>query len=91
MRRCGWCVRIWLLVSLLAGCSSLPSAPDVVRVPVPVPCLDSAPVRPALLSDAELLLLDDFGLVVSLARDRRLRQGYEATLEAAVAGCAVIR
>jgi hypothetical protein len=75
----------------IAGCSNLPSVPDIVRVPVPVPCLDSAPVRPALLSDAELLALDDFELIVSLAKDRRQRQGYEATLEAAVAGCAVIR
>ena len=83
--RLGWCVRILLLSSLLlAGCAT---DPITIRVPVPVKCVERVPERPALLSDADLLLLDDYGLVVSLARDRRLRQGYQAQLEAVVEGC----
>lgn len=79
---------LWILVSsALAGCSTIPEAPREVRVPVPVPCVTQAPQRPSMLSDADLLALDDYGLVIALARDRRVRQGYEATLEAVVAGC----
>ena len=76
-----------LLVGSLAGCASGPQIPKEVRVPVPVPCIDRAPQRPSMLSDAELLALDDYGLVIALARDRRVRQGWEATVEALLEGC----
>ncbi len=75
------------MLAILAGCASSPQIPREVRVPIPVPCISQAPVRPALLSDQDLLALDDYGLVLGLARDRRLRQAYEAQLEAAIAGC----
>ena len=75
------------LIVALAGCSSVPELPTEIRVPVPVPCIDRAPARPSLLADAELLALDDFGLVVALARDRRIREAYVIELEAVVAGC----
>jgi len=84
-------VRILLLLLssalLLAGCASSIEIPREVRVPIPIPCIDRAPVRPSLLSDAELLALDDYALVIALARDRRVRQGYEAELESAVEAC----
>ena len=81
-------MRIWLgSLALLAGCAAGPEIPREVRVPVPVACIDQPPPRPAMLSDAELLALDDYGLVLALARDRRIRQGYEAELEAVVEGC----
>lgn len=76
-----------LLAFLLTGCASGPEIPREVRVPVPTPCIDRIPQRPSMLSDAELLALDDYGLVIALARDRRVRQGYIAELEATVAGC----
>ena len=76
-----------IFAGLLAGCASSPQIPRKVRVPVPVPCISQPPQRPALLSDQDLLALDDYGLVLGLARDRRLRQAYEAQLEAAIAGC----
>lgn len=81
-------MRIWLAGSLLlAGCASGPVVPEVVRVPVPIPCIQESPSKPAFLSDADLLALDDFGIVVSLARERRLYQGYTAEIEAVIAGC----
>jgi len=82
-------VRIWLVSSvLLAGCASgPPPLPTEVRIPVAVPCLTEAPARPELLTDGALAALDDYRLVLELARDRRLRQGYIAELEAVVAGC----
>ena len=71
----------------LTGCATSPEIPREVRVPVPVPCIERPPVKPSMLSDAELLALDDYGLVIALARDRRVRQGWEAVLEATVEGC----
>ena len=71
----------------LLGCSSVPVAPKEVRVPVTVSCIEQAPQRPSMMSDQELLALDDYGLVVALARDRRIRQGYQAVLESVVEGC----
>lgn len=79
---------LWILVSCaLAGCASGPQIPKEIRVPVPTPCIDQPPAKPSMLSDAELLALDDYGLVIALARDRRVRQGYETELEAVVEGC----
>lgn len=54
---------------------------------MPVPCIEQPPAKPSMLSDADLLALDHYALVIALARDRRVRQGYEATMEAAVEGC----
>jgi len=74
-------------LGLLSGCAGTIEVPKEVRVPVPVPCVDRPPERPSLMSDEELLALDDFGLVAALARDRRVRQGYISELEATVEGC----
>lgn len=75
------------ILLLLAGCSSVPTAPKEVRIPIPVSCIERPPTKPSMLSDAELLALDDYGLVIALARDRRIRQGYEAELESAIEAC----
>lgn len=72
---------------VLAGCAQGVRVPEVVRVPVPVRCVDQVPARPALLSDAELLALDDYALPVSLARERHVLLAYVGELEAVVAGC----
>jgi len=76
-----------LVVGVLLGCSHTQSVPDVVHVPVPVSCVGDVQAKPQFQSDAELLALTDYGLVVSLARERRLYQGWTATLEAILAGC----
>lgn len=77
---------VWILVCC-AGCSSVPVAPKEVRIPIPISCITQSPTKPSMLSDAELLAMDDYGLVIALARDRRIRQGYEADLEAMLEGC----
>lgn len=72
----------------LAGCASgPPPLPVEVRVPVATPCITEALARPDLLTDGALAALDDYRLVLELARDRRRRQGYIAELEAVLAGC----
>lgn len=81
-------IRILVSSAGLVGCASgPPPLPVEVRVPIVVPCIAEAPVRPELLSDGALAALDDYRLVLELARDRRLRQGYIAELEAVLAGC----
>ena len=72
---------------LMAGCSSAPLMPEVVKVPVATPCLEQIPPRPDLITDAQLKALDDYSLALSLAIDRKMRSLYEARLEAAVEGC----
>lgn len=80
-------IRILVSCAVLTGCASVPQIPKEIRVPVAVPCIDRVPQRPSMLSDSELLALDDYGLVIALARDRRVRQGWEATIEALLEGC----
>ena len=70
---------------LLAGCAS-PPEPQIVKVPVTVPCLGTLPVRPEAQfgtgpypgdkEAAKLALLDSLSF-----------QSYSTKLEAAIAGC----
>lgn len=76
-----------LLLPLLAGCVGNPVIPTEVRVPVQVSCVAEQPKKPLMLTDAELQALDDFKLPIALTLDRRVRQAYEAELEAVLAGC----
>ncbi len=75
------------VLTLLAGCAGQPTLPTEVRVPVPVPCITESPKSPVFITDADLLKLGDYDFVVTLAKDRKERQGYESLLEATIAGC----
>jgi len=70
-------------VALLAGCASAP-LPQVVRVPVPVPCL-RGPVEapPAVLTDGELAGLTNyqFPLTIMAERDELLAHARRAYAE----------
>ena len=80
----------WLVVSLCciaAGCATQVQIPTVVKVPVPVPCLDRLPDAPATASDADLLALDDYGLVLTLARDRASLTAAYGELRAVAQAC----
>ena len=79
------------LILLLAGCAARPvvvTETVEVRVPVPVPCIAEMPARPAVMTDAELLALDDYRAVVALRRDRMLLVQYAAEAEAVMRPCA---
>lgn len=73
--------------ALLAGCGTQLVIPDEVKVAVPTSCAAEKPKRPQLPTDQELAGLDDFHLPIALHLDRRLRQQYEAELEAVLSGC----
>ena len=73
-----------LLVLLLAGCGT---TTQVVRVPVPVPCVVDLPAAPQISTDAELRAMSDYRLVLAIARERLQLLGYSAEVRAAAEGC----
>ena len=80
-------IRAALPLLLLAGCATAPALPERVEVPVPVPCVSAMPVRPDLVTDANLRAMTDYQLVLALWRDRMQRRQYEAEVEAVIAAC----
>lgn len=80
-------IRAALPLLLLAGCATAPALPERVEVPVPVPCVAAAPVRPEFVTDAALRAMTDYQLVVAMWRDRLQRRQYEAEVEAVIAAC----
>lgn len=78
----------WLVCSLCciaAGCAT--PLPKEVRIPVPVPCIDRLPDEPAVASDAELLALDDYRLVLTVAKDRAAVLAAYRELRATAQAC----
>lgn len=73
---------------MLASCASAPPAPQIVKVPVYVPCVTGAPiVKPEFEFGKLGPAASDGDKVLALARDWPRGRTYEALLEAAVAGC----
>ena len=73
-----------LAVLLLAGCGT---TTQVVRVPVPVPCVVELPAAPTISTDAELRAMSDYRLVLAIARERLQLLGYSDELRAAADTC----
>jgi len=73
-----------LAVLLLAGCGT---TTQVVRVPVPVPCVVELPAAPTISTDAELRAMSDYRLVLAIARERLQLLGYSDELRAAAGAC----
>jgi len=73
-----------LAVLLLAGCGT---TTQVVRVPVPVPCVVELPAAPTISTDAELRAMSDYQLVLAIARERLQLLGYSDELRAAADAC----
>ncbi|MGV8870876.1 MAG: hypothetical protein ACOH2S_28530 [Janthinobacterium svalbardensis] len=76
-----------ILAALLAGCDSLPPAPQLVEVPVFTPCVKAVPQRPAYEFDQLAPAATDGEIVLALARDWPRGRKYEGELEAVIAGC----
>lgn len=75
-----------LLVCLLWGCATAPQVVEV-RVPVPVPCVTEIPAAPSVTPDERLVAMDDYRLVLTLARERLLLIGHVAELRAVLEAC----
>lgn len=74
-----------LSVLLLAGCAS-PPEPQIVKVPVHVPCLGPLPERPAVTFGTGPYPGDKEAAQAALL-DSLAFQGYSTKLETAMAGC----
>ena len=77
----------WMIVLVLAGCASVPLAPQRVEVPVFTPCVKVVPQRPAYEFGQLAPAATDGEIVLALARDWPRGRKYEVELEAAIAGC----
>ena len=73
-----------ILLALLTGCGTVR---EVVRVPVPVPCLVDLPAEPRISTDLELRAMSDYRLILVIARERLQLLGYSAEVRAAAEGC----
>jgi hypothetical protein len=73
------------MLSLLTGCAT--PAPTVVRVPVPVACVVDLPPAPVITPDSELRAMNDYRLILVIARERLQLLGYSAELRASTEGC----
>ena len=82
-------IALLLVLGALAGCATPLQIPREVKVPDPVPCLDTKdrPARPAILSSAELLLLSRYDRTLQLWIDHELLRGYTVKLEAIAERC----
>ena len=76
-----------LTLAFLAGCAGQPTLPTETKIPVAVPCISETVKKPVFVTDGDLLKLNDYDFVVTLAKDRKEREGYELLLEAAISGC----
>lgn len=76
-----------LALLLVSGCAT--TQPQIVKVPVPQPCLtaDQLPAPPDAKNDAELTKMDDFDLVISLAADRLEYRRYSIEAQAVLQAC----
>lgn len=72
------------LGAVLAGCGT---APQIVEVPVHVPCVKEVPARPAYEFDKLPLDAPAGEKVVALARDWVSGRKYESQLESVMVGC----
>jgi hypothetical protein len=76
---------LFLPLVLMAGCAC---KPVTVQVKVAVPCIETVPVRPALVTDAELATMGEGQMVLALDAHRIIVMLYVAELETVVHGCA---
>lgn len=76
-----------LALLVLAGCETTPRAGPPTEVPVPVPCVERVPLRPAFPGDGLTGDEDIFSLATTLWADRQARRAYELTLETTVLAC----
>ncbi len=88
--------RLWLLAVAVAlvllslalmGCAN--PLPEVVKIPVSVPCLklEELPKAPNVSTDAALAKLDDYDLVLTLAADREELMAAWIYAAALLKGC----
>lgn len=74
------------LLLLLSGCTCLPRT-EVVKVPIPVACIDAPMAEPLVTADAVLLGMGDADLMIALAVDRARLIGWSLEAMAVMKAC----
>lgn len=77
----------FVLLLTMVACSTVPSNPVEVKIPVGIPCKIDPPVKPKFEVDKLTDKSSTFDKVKALLAERKQRQGYEIELEAAVKSC----
>ena len=76
------------IAAVLTACTSAPKVPEIVRVPVPVSCIQGEPpAKPDTLSEAEILVMDDYAATLTVWTERLLLKSYAVRAEAVILGC----
>ena len=74
--------------AVLAGCATGPQVPAVVKVPVPISCIQGEPpAKPETASEAEILAMDEFAATISVWTERLMLKSYAVRAEAIILGC----
>jgi hypothetical protein len=76
-----------LAICLLVGCTSAPTIPETVNIPVRVSCIDQLPEKPKLHTDAEIKAMPDYEAIMTLLADRVEDAIYRGQMEAVMEGC----
>jgi hypothetical protein len=77
----------YLLVLLLAGCSSMPKIPDTVYIPVTKSCIKVQPTKPEFISHEVLKTLADDKLIKQVGLELFKYENYTLELEALLKAC----
>lgn len=79
------------LMVVIAGCATtepvIRTVIQKVEVPIAVPCKAEIPIKPNFNFDKLTIEQDIFDKTKSILADRKLHQGYEIELEAALKSC----
>lgn len=77
---------IALTALVLVGCATAPDAVEV-RVPVPIPCKEPVPERPAMATETLRPGVDLFTFATHAQAEIEMREAYESRLLRALNAC----
>lgn len=72
-----------VILALLSGCASFPTG----NIPVSQSCVKEAPVKPATLSEKEIIAMPDYAATLTVWTERLLLKGYAEKADAVIQAC----
>ncbi len=76
-----------LLFCLISACSSNPSVPERVEIPVLKSCVKEAPVMPQTTDETAIKAMDDYAATLVTWTERLLLKAYALKAEAVIGAC----
>ncbi len=77
-------MRAALIVLLLSGCAGLTTT---AKVPVPVSCVQEAPVKPLTASESDILAMTDYAATLTAWTERLTLKAYAEKAEVVIQAC----